>query len=97
MSKGTLKPKRIEKLIKMGRLIPVIGQDKEGKPQLLGYKRKSTSRKRYQRLLLPEEDRVSLGGQTAPPFAKEGEQPILSPEVIQLFDEPKGGETINDH
>ncbi len=49
---STLSPKNIEKLIKKGRLVPLIKEEND-KFYLIGYTRKSTSRKN-DKLMLPE-------------------------------------------
>jgi hypothetical protein len=49
---STITPKNIEKLIKKGRLVPLI-KEKDGKFYLIGYTRKSTSRKN-DKLMLPQ-------------------------------------------
>lgn len=49
---STMSPKNIEKLIKKGRLVPLI-KEENGKFYLIGYTRKSTSRKN-DKLMLPQ-------------------------------------------
>lgn len=49
---STLSPKNIEKLIKKGRLVPLIKEEND-KFYLIGYTRKSISRKN-DKLMLPE-------------------------------------------
>jgi hypothetical protein len=49
---STMTPKNIEKLIKKGRLVPLIKEEND-KFYLIGYTRKSTSRKN-DKLMLPQ-------------------------------------------
>ena len=51
ISMSTMAPKNIEKLIKKGRLVPLI-KEENNKFYLIGYTRKSTSRKN-DKLMLP--------------------------------------------
>lgn len=58
-----MKPENIQKLIKQGRLVPVIKSTQDGKHFLIGYKRKSTSRKaETDSFLLPEPEEIKLPG-----------------------------------
>jgi hypothetical protein len=58
---GKMNPSNIEKLIKKGRLVPVIKSTQDGKHFLIGYKRKSTSRKaKTDSYLLPEPEEIKL-------------------------------------
>lgn len=59
---GKLSPAKIEKLIKMGRMVPVI-QEKDGQFYLVGYKRKAKSRK-TDNVLLPEPELIQVPNQT---------------------------------
>ena len=55
-----LSPKKIETLIKKGRLVPLI-QERDGKFYLVGYTRKKTSRKN-DRMMLPEPELLQVPG-----------------------------------
>jgi len=56
-----ISPKTIEKLIKQGRLVPVIKSTNDGKHYLVGYRRKSTSRKaKTDVLTLPAPEEIEL-------------------------------------
>jgi hypothetical protein len=58
---GKMSPARIEKLIKQGRLVPVIKSTQDGKHYLLGYRRKGESRKaKTDSYLLPEPEEITL-------------------------------------
>lgn len=57
---GKVSPKKIEELIKKGRLVPVIQSTNEGKHFLVGYKRKSTSRKSKDTFMLPEPEEIQV-------------------------------------
>ena len=54
-------PKNIEKLIKQGRLIPIIKSTNDGKHYLVGYRRKVTSSKaRTDFFTLPTPEEIKL-------------------------------------
>ena len=56
-----MSPDNIEKLIKRGRLVPIIKSMQNGKHYLIGYKRKSTSRKaKTDSYLLPTPEEIKL-------------------------------------
>jgi hypothetical protein len=56
---GKMSPDRIQKLIKQGRLVPVINTSMDGKHYLVGYKRKGTSRKaKTDSYLLPQPEEI---------------------------------------
>jgi hypothetical protein len=58
---GKMTPNNIEKLVKQGRLVPVIKSEQNGNHYLIGYKRKSTSRKaKTDSFLLPEPEKITL-------------------------------------
>jgi hypothetical protein len=57
---GKVSPKKIEELIKKGRLVPVIQTTNEGKHFLVGYKRKSTSRKSRDNFTLPIPEEIQV-------------------------------------
>jgi hypothetical protein len=57
---GKVSPKKIEELIKKGRLVPIIQSNNEGKHFLVGYKRKSTSRKSKDTFMLPEPEEIQV-------------------------------------
>jgi len=58
---GKMNPDNIQKLIKQGRLVPVIKSTQDGKHFLIGYKRKGTSRKaKTDSFLLPEPEEIKL-------------------------------------
>lgn len=57
---GKVSPKKIEDLIKKGRLVPIIQSTPEGKHFLVGYKRKSTSRKSKDTFMLPEPEEIQV-------------------------------------
>lgn len=58
---GKLSPTKIEKLVNMGRMVPVI-QEKDGNFYLVGYKRKSRSRKN-DTAMLPEPQLIQMPNQ----------------------------------
>lgn len=56
---SNISPDKIRKLVLQGRITPIIEQ-KDGKQYLLGYKRKSTSRKKESYMLpIPQELNVN--------------------------------------
>jgi hypothetical protein len=57
---GKVSPKKIEDLIKKGRLVPVIQTTNEGKHFLVGYKRKGTSRKSRDTFTLPIPEEIQV-------------------------------------
>jgi len=58
---GKTSPDNIQKLIKQGRLIPVIKSTQDGKHYLIGYKRKATSRKaKTNSFMLPQPEEITL-------------------------------------
>jgi hypothetical protein len=57
---GKVSPKKIEDLIKKGRLVPMIKSDSDGKHFLIGYKRKNTSRKHKDTFMLPEPEEIQV-------------------------------------
>ena len=56
---GKVSPKKIEDLIKKGRLVPIIKSEKD-KHFLVGYRRKKTSRKSNDTFLLPEPEEIQV-------------------------------------
>jgi len=54
-----LSPTAMEKLIKKGRLVPVINQDQKGNYYLVGYTRKKNSRKN-DKIMLPEPELINV-------------------------------------
>ena len=58
---GKMSPDSIQKLIKQGRLVPVIKSTSDGKHYLMGYKRKGNSRKaKTDSFMLPEPEEIPL-------------------------------------
>jgi hypothetical protein len=58
---GKMSPDSIQKLIKQGRLLPVIKSTHDGKHYLMGYKRKGSSRKaKTDSFLLPNPEEITL-------------------------------------
>ena len=58
---GKMNPDNIQKLIKQGRLVPVIKSTQDGKHFLIGYKRKGASRKaKTDSYLLPHAEEIKL-------------------------------------
>ncbi len=57
---GKVSPKKIENLIKKGRLVPIIQSTPDGKHFLTGYKRKGTSRKSNDTFMLPEPEEIQV-------------------------------------
>jgi hypothetical protein len=56
-----MSPDNIQKLIRQGRLVPVIKSMQNGKHYLIGYKRKGNSRKaKTDSYLLPEPEEITL-------------------------------------
>lgn len=56
-----MNPDNIQKLIKKGRLVPVIKSTQDGKHYLIGYKRKGNSRKaKTDSYLLPQPEEIKL-------------------------------------
>jgi hypothetical protein len=56
-----MSPDNIMKLVKKGRLVPVIKSTQDGKHYLIGYKRKSTSRKaKTDSFMLPQPEEITL-------------------------------------
>lgn len=52
-------PEKIRKLALKGRLVPIIKTTDDGKNYLIGYSRKSTSRKR-ESYMLPEPELINI-------------------------------------
>jgi hypothetical protein len=58
---GKMNPNNIMKLVKQGRLVPVINKMQDGKYYLIGYKRKGTSRKaKTDSFLLPTPEEINV-------------------------------------
>jgi len=58
---GKMNPNNIQKLVMKGRLVPIIKSTQDGKHYLVGYRRKSTSRKaRTDSYLLPTPEEIKL-------------------------------------
>jgi len=58
---GKISPANIQKLIKKGRLVPIIKSTNDGKHYLVGYRRKAESRKaRTDSFLLPTPEEITL-------------------------------------
>jgi predicted ATP-dependent protease len=56
-----MSPDNIQKLIRQGRLVPVIKSMQNGKHYLIGYKRKGNSRKaKTDSYLLPQPEEITL-------------------------------------
>jgi hypothetical protein len=56
---GKVSPKKIEQLVRKGRLVPLIDQQNDGKHYLVGYARKSSSRK-SDRFMLPQPELINV-------------------------------------
>lgn len=63
----SMSPSRIQKLVKQGRLIPIIKNTDDGKTYLLGYRRKNLSRK-TDSYMLPEPELVDFSQYSTKPF-----------------------------
>jgi hypothetical protein len=58
---GKMSPANIQKLIKKGRLVPIIKSTNDGNHLLMGYRRKSESRKaKTDTFLLPNPEEITL-------------------------------------
>lgn len=56
-----MSPDNIMKLVKKGRLVPVIKSTQDGKHYLIGYRRKNTSRKaKTDSFILPQPEEITL-------------------------------------
>jgi hypothetical protein len=56
-----MSPANIQKIIKKGRLVPIIKSTNDGKHLLMGYRRKAESRKaKTDTFLLPNPEEISL-------------------------------------
>ena len=56
-----MNPDNIMKLVKQGRLVPVINKMQDGKYYLIGYKRKGTSRKaKTDSYMLPAPEEIKV-------------------------------------